>query len=220
MPQTKKKVLIIDDHPILRQGIAQLINREETLIVCGEAEDAATALQLADQHKPDVAVVDISLKDGNGIDLIKDLLVRCPKLLALVLSMHNESFYAERAFRAGARGYITKGEPAGKVVDAIRRILGGDLYISEKLASKLVNSLVGSRDRTDGCLIDRLSDREFEIFSLIGQGLRAGEIAERLHLSVKTIDAHREHIKEKLKIDTAPDLLKYAIQWVQFERKA
>ena len=214
----KRKVLIVDDHPILRQGIAQLIQREEDLEICGEAEDAQAALKLIEELKPDVAVVDISLRDSSGIDLIKDMKIRCPSVPVLVLSMHNESFYAERCFRAGARGYVTKGEPSAKVIEGIRQVLSGEVYVSEKIASKMVCKMVGSRRDSDQYTIDRLSDREFEVFELIGQGMQTREIAERLHLSVKTIDAHRENIKRKLKLRDATDLLKTAIQWVESEQ--
>jgi len=214
----KSKVLVVDDHPVLRQGIAQLIALEDDMMVCGEAADAASALKVAQEQKPDVAIVDISLKDSNGIDLIKDMLVRWPKLPVLVLSMHNESFYAERVFRAGAKGYVTKCEPSSKVIEGIRKVLEGEVYVSEKLATKMICKLMGGRIDSDGYSIDRLSDREFQVFELIGQGLQTREIARKLHLSVKTIDAHRENIKNKLKLENATELLKTAIHWVQFER--
>ena len=214
----KSKVLVVDDHPVLRQGISQLIALEDDMMVCGEAADAASALKVAEEQEPDVAIVDISLKDSNGIDLIKDMLVRWPKLPVLVLSMHNESFYAERVFRAGAKGYVTKGEPSSKVIEGIRKVLEGEVYVSEKLATKMICKMMGGRIDTDGYSIDRLSDREFLVFELIGQGLQTREIARKLHLSVKTIDAHRENIKTKLKLGNATELLKTAIHWVQFER--
>ena len=214
----KRKVLVVDDHPVLRQGLSQLIALEDDMMVCGEAPDAVSALKVAEEQKPDVAIVDISLKDSNGIDLIKSMLIRWPKLPVLVLSMHNESFYAERVFRAGARGYVTKGEPSSKVIEGIRKVLDGEVYVSEKLATKMICKLMGGRIDSDGYSIDRLSDREFQVFELIGQGLQTREIARKLHLSVKTIDAHRENIKNKLKLENATELLKTAIHWVQFER--
>ncbi|HOD84407.1 MAG: Oxygen regulatory protein NreC [Planctomycetes bacterium ADurb.Bin126] len=215
----RRKILIVDDHPVLRQGIAQLIALENDMTVCGEAADAGEALKVAQETQPDVAIVDISLHDSNGIDLIKDMLIRWPKLPILVLSMHSESFYAERVFRAGAKGYVTKGEPSGKVIEGLRKVLAGEVYVSEKLASKMIGRLMGGgRADASGFSIDRLSDREFQVFELIGQGMQTREIAQKLHLSIKTIDAHRENIKNKLKLDNATELLKTAIHWVQFER--
>jgi DNA-binding NarL/FixJ family response regulator len=217
MSNSKKKVLIVDDHPILRQGIAQLISREDDLEVCGEAEDAVTALKVLDETSPDVALVDISLKDSNGIDLIRDMLARRPKLPILVLSMHSEAFYAERVFRLGARGYITKGEPGSKVIEGLRRVLRGDSYVSERIATRMVDKMIGGRGG-NSFPIDRLSDREFQVFSMIGQGMQTREIAQQLHLSIKTVDTHRENIKAKLKLKDATELLKTAIQWTQFDQ--
>ncbi len=216
--QIQKKVLIVEDHPIMRSGLAQLIGQESDLMVCGDAEDAHEALEAIEKLEPDIAVVDISLKDSSGIDLIKDIKIRWPKLAVLVLSMHDESFYAERALRAGAMGYVAKAEVSAKVIAGIRQVLSGGVYVSEKISSRMLKKLVGGVKDSDAFPIDRLSDREFEVFELIGQGLQTRQIAEKLHLSVKTIDAHRDHIKRKLKLDTAIDLLKYAVQWVQLER--
>ncbi len=218
--QSRKKVLIVEDHPIMRSGLAQLIGHEPDLMVCGEAEDAHEALAAIEKLEPDIAVVDISLKNSSGIDLIKDIKIRWPKLAVLVLSMHEESFYAERALRAGAMGYVAKAEVSTKVVDGIRQVLSGGVYVSEKITSKMLRKLVGGSKDLDVSPIDRLSDREFEVFELIGQGLQTRQIADKLHLSVKTIDAHRDHIKRKLKLDSATELLKYAVQWVQLERDA
>jgi len=207
----------VDDHPIMRQGLTSLLNQEDDLEVCGEAEDAGGALERIAETRPDLAVVDISLKDSNGIELIKDIKVRWPKLPVLVLSMHDETFYAERVLRAGAMGYITKAEVSNVIVKGIRKVLDGEVYVSEALASKMLSRVVGGAQAASSP-ISKLSDREFEVFELIGQGLQTKEIAQRLHLSVKTIDSHRDHIKGKLEIDNATDLLKYAIQWTQFER--
>ena len=217
---SRKKVLIVEDHPIMRTGLAQLIAQESDLVVCGEAEDAYGALEAIKKFDPDIALVDISLKDSSGIELIKDIKIRWPKLLVLVLSMHEESFYAERALRAGARGYVCKSEVSTTVIQGIRRVLDADVYVSEKVASKMLRKLVAGGTQADVYPIDKLSDREFEVFELIGQGLQTSQMAERLHLSVKTIEAHREHIKRKLSLDSATELLKYAVQWVQLERDA
>ena len=218
--QSRKKVLIVEDHPIMRSGLAQLIGHEPDLMVCGEAEDAHEALAAIEKLEPDIAVVDISLKNSSGIDLIKDIKIRWPKLAVLVLSMHEESFYAERALRAGARGYVAKAEVSAKVIDGIRQVLGGEVYVSEKITSKMLHKLVGGGKDLETFPIDRLSDREFEVFELIGEGLQTREVADKLHLSIKTVDAHRDHIKRKLKLDSATKLLKYAVQWVQMERDA
>ena len=165
---------------------------------------------------PDVAVVDISLKGGSGLDLIKDIKINRPELPVLVLSMHDELFYAERALRAGARGYVSKSEVSAKVVEGLREVLGGGLHVSEDVSSKLIRGVVG-KEPSSVSSVDTLSDREFEVFQLIGQGMQIRDIAERLHLSVKTVEAHREHMKRKLDLDTASELLTYAVRWTQLE---
>lgn len=207
----KKSVLIIDDHPMIRERLGELINQEPDLFVCAEAEDAHSAREAADKFQPDLALVDISLKDSYGIELVKDFKTQHPKLLTLVISMHDESVYAERALKAGARGYLTKQEASKKVIGAIRKILGGELYVGEKLAAVLLGRVAGHRT-SDGSAADRLTDREMEVFQLLGEGLAVREIAKRLHVSSKTVEAHRTHIKEKLNIKTSPELLRYAIQ--------
>jgi len=218
--QQPRKIVVVDDHPILRQGIVQMINDDPKLSVVGEAQDVSEALQVIQETIPDLAVVDISLKDSNGIDLIKDIGIRWPKMPVLVFSMHDESFYAERVLRAGAKGYVTKGESAGKVIEGIHKILAGEIYISDNLASKMLQRIVGGTREKEGFPIDRLTDREFEVFGLIGEGVQTREIAERLHLSVKTVESHRENIKRKLNIENATELLQRAIHWVKFERGA
>ena len=219
-PAEARKVLIVDDHELIRLAVSQLIGQEPDLEVCGEAEDATAALEAIEKLHPDIATVDISLKESHGIELIKDVRIRHPDLPVLVLSMHDESFYAERVLRAGARGYVTKAEVSSKVVEGLRKVLDGEIYISEAMASKMLSKLVGGQGRSLSFPIETLSDREFEVFEMIGQGLVARQIAERLHLSGKTVDAHREHIKKKLGLETATDVLMYAVQWTQFEREA
>ena len=221
-PQTNtaRKVLVVDDHELMRMALVQLIEQEPDLTVCGQADSAPAALKAIDQFHPDVAIVDISLKGSHGIELIKDIRIRWPDFLVLVLTMHDESFYAERALRAGAKGYVTKAELSSKVIDGIREVLDGAVYLSEAMTAKMLAKLVGKKGRTVSFPIDALSDREFEVFEMIGQGIQSREIAETLHLSVKTVDAHREHIKKKLGLASATDLLMYAVQWVQFEREA
>jgi DNA-binding NarL/FixJ family response regulator len=215
---SKSRVLLIDDHPIVRERLAELINQEDDLMVCGEAEDAFSAMEAIDKTVPDICLVDISLKDSYGIELVKDIKAQHAQVKTLVLSMHDESLYAERALRAGARGYMTKQEASKKVIGAIRQVLGGGIYVSDKMAGVLLGRVAGE-PRSDGSPIDRLSDRELEIFQLLGEGLAVREIAKRLHVSVKTVEAHRTHIKEKLNIKTSPELLRYAIQTSLNEQK-
>ena len=217
-PAEPTRILVVDDHPIMRAGLAQLIGEEPDLTICCEAADAHGALEAVETLQPDLAIVDITLKDSSGIDLIMDLRVRRPKLPVLVLSMHDEMFYAERALRAGARGYVTKSEVADRIIEAVRKVLAGEVYVSGKVADKMISSMVGGRSDPKAFPIDRLTDRELQVLELIGEGLQTREIAGRLHVSVKTVDAHREHIKRKLDLDGANELVKYAVQWVQFER--
>ena len=214
----KREVLIVDDHPIVRQGLAQMINQEDDLHVCGQAEDAHEAMRAIRQLQPDMVTVDISLKESSGIELIKDIKVQYPNLPVLTLSMHDEGIYAERALRAGARGYIMKQEATEKVVTAIRRVLAGEVYVSEGMAAKMVSKLVSGPADAGGSPVDRLSDRELEVFRLIGAGYGTREMAEKLHLSIKTIETYRAHIKEKLDLVDANELLRTAITWVNAER--
>lgn len=193
--------------------MAQLINREPDLTVCGEASTAHEALTLLSALEPDLAIIDVSLEDRNGIELLKDMKVRFPKLDVLVLSMHHESVYAERALHAGAKGYIMKQEAPEGVLIAIRTILSGEVYVSEKMAARMLRSLSDRRSGAETSPIERLSDRELEVFRLIGKGFSTREIAGQLVLSVKTIETHREHIKDKLKLAKKGELLRYAVQW-------
>jgi DNA-binding NarL/FixJ family response regulator len=215
---TRKKLLIVDDHPLVRERVAELINQEPDLIVAGEAGDANEALAAAKTLAPDMAIVDITLKDTYGIELVKQLKELYPKLPILVLSMHEESMYGERALRAGAKGYLTKQEASKKIIDAIRRILTGGIYISEALSATLVQKLAGVKVESGGSPLDLLTDRELEVFQLLGQGLAVREIADRLFVSVKTVEAHREHIKQKLKLKTSSELLRFAIQYTLQEK--
>jgi DNA-binding NarL/FixJ family response regulator len=211
-------VLVVDDHPLVRERVAELINQEPDLAVCGEAEDANGALAAVKQHSPDVAIIDITLKDTYGIELIKQLKNLYPKLPILVLSMHDESLYGERALRAGAKGYLTKQEASKKVVDALRRVLRGEIYVSEKLSGTLVQRVAGNKSAEGGSPVDVLSDRELEVFQLLGQGLTVREVAERLFISVKTVEAHREHIKQRLNFKSSAELLRFAIQYTLQEK--
>ena len=213
----KKNVVIIDDHPILREGLRQLLNEEPNLYVSGEAENVHKAMEAIEQYKPDIAIVDVSLEGGSGIALIKRMRATYPGLATLVLSMHDELLYAERALRAGANGYIMKQEKPEKAVQAINRILDGDIYLSEKMASTMVHKLLGSGSAGKGVGIESLSDRELEVFQLIGNGWATRQISEQLHVSIKTVESHRARIKEKMKLKNATELVQYAIKWVQSE---
>ncbi len=215
-----KKILIVDDHPLVRRGLAVVVNDEEDLHVCGEAADAPDARKLARVLRPDMAIVDISLANSSGLDLMKDLQSESPELLILALSMHDESVYAERALRAGAKGYITKEEATEEVVTAIRQILSGRVYISDQVAGKLVSRLQRSEPGPEGPLIGHLSDRELEVFSLIGDGHGTREIAERLHVGIKTVETYRVRLKEKLDLASGSDLLRTAIEWGRGQSKA
>jgi DNA-binding NarL/FixJ family response regulator len=214
----KREVLIVDDHPIVRQGLAQMIDQEHDLPVCGQAEDAHEAMRAIRQLRPDMVTVDISLKETSGIELIKDIKVRYPNLPVLTLSMHDEGIYAERALRAGAKGYIMKQEATEKVVTAIRRVLSGEVYVSDGMAAKMVSKLVAGPAEAGGSPVDRLSDRELEVFRLIGAGYGTREMAVKLHLSIKTIETYRAHIKDKLDLVDANELLRTAITWVNAQR--
>jgi DNA-binding NarL/FixJ family response regulator len=209
----KIRVVLVDDHPMVRQGLARLINDENDLCVCGEADSAAAAIELIHSVKPDLAIIDISMGGADGIELIKDLRIHRPEMPVLVLSMHDESLYAERVLRAGAKGYVTKQEAPEKVMTAIRRVLAGEVYVSERIAARLLKAVTGARGDGGQSPLDRLSDRELQVFRLIGGGMSVREIAEKLFLSVKTIETHREHIKDKLNLKSSSELLRYAVQY-------
>ncbi|HET9802247.1 MAG TPA: response regulator transcription factor [Candidatus Acidoferrum sp.] len=213
----RKKVFIVDDHPMMREGLAQLIAQEQDLTVCGEAEDAAEALKKIEELRPDLALVDITLRSTNGLELIKDLRIRTPDTAVLVISMHDESLYAERVLRAGGRGYIMKQEGGKKLLSAIRHVLSGKTYVSEKISARILD-LFSGRPAEGASPVERLTDREFEVFQLIAQGLSTKEIADKLHVSAKTIEVHRVNIKQKLNVATAPELIRFAVRWAESER--
>lgn len=216
---SKYGVLIVDDHPVVRQGLAQLIDQEKDLHVCGQAGDAFEAMKAIRDARPDMVVVDISLKEASGMDLIKDIKIQYPDLPILTLSMHDEALYAERALRAGAKGYIMKQEATERVVTAIRRVLAGDIYVSDKMAVKMVSKLTTGAAAPGASPVDALSDRELEVFRLIGEGNSTRQVADKLHLSVKTIETYRAHIKEKLGFRDGNELFRSAIEWVNSELK-
>lgn len=217
--KNKSRIVIVDDHPIVREGLSDLINKEDDLAVCGEAEDGQGAMAVIRELEPDIAIVDISLQETSGLELIKDLKVQHPSMPVLALSMYEESLYAERVLRAGAKGYIMKREATKNVVLAIRKVLSGQLYLSEKMAITLVDKLVGGKADASGSSIDRLTDRELEVFSMLGHGKGTRQISERLHLSVKTIETYRSRIKEKLNLASGSELLQHAFQWINSRGK-
>ncbi len=216
----KSKVFVVDDHPIVRQGLALMINRESDLLVCGEAEDARTAMQSITTAKPDILVVDISLNGPDGLDLLKNIRMRYPSLPVLILSMHDESVYAERALRAGAQGYIMKQEATEKVLVALRRILSNEIYVSERIANRMLQRYIGNPTAGGPSSIADLTDRELEVFRLIGEGHSTRKIAEDLHISVKTVESYQAHIKEKLSLRSGRELVQHAIQWNISEKTA
>ena len=210
----KSRVLLVDDHAVVRDGLALLLRGEEDLEVCGEAASAEEAVDLAMKLKPQLAIIDISLGGVNGMELIKNLRAIDPALLILVLSMHDEAHYAERALRAGAKGYIMKRAARDRILDAVRAVLRGDIFVSDAINKSMIYQFLHAADGKSSSPISRLSDRELEVLTLLGRGLSSKEIAERLHLSQKTVDSHRTHLKEKLQLGGAPELVKFAFEWV------
>jgi DNA-binding NarL/FixJ family response regulator len=208
------RVLLVDDHPIVRERLAEIINGEQDLMVCAEAEDRHGAIKAVETAKPELAVIDLALKNSSGLELIKDLHTRWPRLIILVVSMLEESLYAERVLRAGAQGYITKQEAARNIMLAIRRVLSGEIYLSGKTTSTVIAHLT-AKPQAGGSIADLLSDRELQVFELTGNGLSTREIAERLHIDVKTVETYRIRIKEKLDLRTSSELLQMAIRWNQ-----
>lgn len=208
-------ILLVDDHPVIREGLKQLIHQERAFCICGEAESASQALEAVAAQKPDLAIIDISLKNSNGIELIKTLRIQYPKLLILIFSMYDESLYAERALRAGAQGYLMKQEVAENILKAIHQILNGGIYLSETMSTKMLQHLVGHKLDLSASPLKRLSDRELEVFQSIGQGDGTRQIAKSLHLSVKTIESYRATIKEKLNLKNAMELVQHAVHWYQ-----
>ena len=205
-------ILIVDDHPLVRAGFAQLIGDTPDLNVCCEASDMASALQLLDTNTPDLAIIDLSLAAGSGLDLIEHIKARNSKILMLVASMHDESLYAERVLVAGARGYINKQEAQEKIIQAIRQVLKGKVYLSEHMTERILNNMVSRTDDKQG--IGSLSNRELQVFEMIGQGIAPGKMAKQLNISVKTIETHQAHIKKKLGVTSAHKLTHRAIRWV------
>lgn len=215
----KARILIVDDHPMTRAGLTHLINHQADTEVCGEAENAAQALDLLPVSRPDLILIDITLPGKSGLELIKDVKAMRPELPMLVLSMHDESLYADRVLRAGARGYITKHEGGDKLIGAIRHVLSGKIYVSESMSAHILEIFSGAQPGAARSSIQSLSDREFEVFQALGEGLSSHEIAKKLHLSAKTVDAHRANIKTKLKINTTAELISFAARWTTTQTK-
>src|ERR1700740_873807 len=215
----KARIFIVDDHPMTRPGLTHLINHQPDTLACGEAENAAEALDLFDVSQPDLMLIDITLPGKSGLELIKDIKAIRPDLPILVISMHDESLYADRVLRAGARGYITKHEGGDKLLVAIRQVLSGKIYVSESMSAHILEIFSEGQPGTVRSSIQNLSDREFEVFQALGEGLSSHEIAKKLHLSAKTVDAHRANIKSKLKINTTAELISFAARWTSTQTK-
>jgi len=211
----RAKVLIVDDHPTMREGLIRVIERESDLQICGETGSAREALEIVQKCKPDIVLLDLSLGKENGIEVIKDLRIRHPLLVVLVHSMHEDSVYAGRALRAGARGYVTKSEPPGNILKAIREVLEGEIYLNPALTKEVLHTLVADDHQKGASPFGVLSDREFEVFEMMGKGFVTKEIAATLHLSQKTVQAHRDHIREKMGFKDAASLLRFAIRWTE-----
>ena len=216
--RTKKRLLVMDDHPMMREGLAQLINNEPDLMVCGEAGTGREGLDLIGKLKPDLLLADISLPDKNGLEVIKDTQALHPGVAVLVISMHDESLYAERVLRAGARGYIMKQEGGKKLMEAIRHVLGGKIYLSEKMSATILESFSSRAGEGGHSSMKNLTDREFEVLQLLGEGKGTREIAEQIHLSPKTVEAHRANIKRKLNLKSGSELIRYAVRWTETQK--
>jgi len=215
----KFRVFIVEDHPVTRDGLVQLINYQDDLRVCGHAGTVAKAIGGVDEAEPDLVMVDVSLPDGHGIELVKDLKLRRPQARILVLSMHDEGLYAERAFRAGASGYIMKQEPTDTVLAAVRRILSGETYLSPRMQERVLNRFAAGKSASANSDVERLTDRELEVFELIGRGLGTRQIARQLRLGVSTVETHRAHLKEKLELESGTELTRRAVEWVNNHQK-
>ncbi|HEV7926898.1 MAG TPA: response regulator transcription factor [Verrucomicrobiae bacterium] len=216
-PQTR--ILIVDDHPMMREGLAQLIGSQKDMTVCGEAGNAHEALEKVSLLRPNLVLADITLPGRNGLELIKDIQALEASVSVLVISMHDEALYAERVLRAGGRGYVMKQEGGKKIMEAIRQVSSGKIFVSDKMSSKILEIFSGRRPEAGASPVENLTDREFEVFQLIGQGMETKELAKELHVSPKTIEVHRANIKTKLKIKSMAELIRYAVRWVESEKR-
>jgi len=213
--EKKTQVFIVDDHPVIRDGLAVIINHEQDMNVCGEAEDAHQALKAVTELKPDIVVADISLKNSDGLELTKNIKARYPRLPVIIFSVHDESIYAERALLAGAQAYLMKDAVSENIVKAIRAVLKGEIFVSDAISNKFLHRIAGDKAGKTKTPMESLSDRELEIFRLIGEGYKASQIAKQLYLSVKTVETYRARIKEKLNLSSAGKLLQYSIKWAR-----
>lgn len=213
--QKRTKVLLVDDHPIVRRGLAKLLGERPNIEICGEADGAGQALDYIAKDRPDLVIVDISLKDVGGIELIKQIRALDPEIKLMVCSMHDENLYAERVLQAGALGYVNKETATERIFDAIEQVMAGRVYLSPEMSEQLLSRMVGGEPSTDKTSIETLSDRELEVFELIGRGLTTRQIAERLCLSVKTVETYRENLKIKLNLTNSPMLIRAAVQWLE-----
>jgi DNA-binding NarL/FixJ family response regulator len=220
LPARKRRVLVLDDHPMTRRGLVQLINSEPDLIVCAEAGSSQEALAVMGRPPPDLILTDISIPGKSGLEFTKDMQTLHPEVRILVLSMHEESVYAERVLRSGARGYVMKTEGGEKLLHAIRRVLEGEIYVSPELSAAIIDAFTHGRSDRAASPLALLTDREFEIFQLLGQGLSTREIGQHLHLSVPTVGTHRMHIKQKLKLETGVQVVQEAIRWGAAQRNS
>ncbi|WP_414663287.1 response regulator [Horticoccus sp. 23ND18S-11] len=214
----RRRILLVDDHPFMRAGLGQLIDRQTDMAVCGEAGNPAEAFAQLEKTKPELVLTDLTMPGRSGLEFVKDLRALDPTLLVLVVSMHDEAVYAERALRAGARGYIMKEAGGENLLAAIRQILRGEMYVSPRMSARILEGLSTARPRGSSSPIEKLTDREFEVFQLIGQGKSTRDIAEQLHLSPKTVDVHRSNIKEKLELRDATALIRHAVRWVETQQ--
>jgi DNA-binding NarL/FixJ family response regulator len=217
--QSRIRILIVDDHPMMREGLAQLIGHQADMMVCGQSGEAGDALEKVRLLKPSLVLADITLPGRNGLELIKDIQVLDAGVGVLVLSMHDESFYAERVLRAGGRGYVMKQEGGKKIIEAIREVSAGRIFVSEKMAARILEIFSGHRPDDGKSAVENLTDREFEVFQLIGQGMGTKDLAAQLHVSPKTIEVHRANIKGKLRVKNMAELIRHAVRWVESEKR-
>jgi len=211
----RARILLVDDHPLVRERLAEIINQEPDLMVCGEAQDRAGALAAMAAHRPELAIIDLALKDSDGLELIKDIRLHWPNVLMLVVSMYEESLYAERVIRAGARGYVTKQEATRDILSAIRRVLSGRVYLNENVSARIIDRLADRSVPGAATPAEMLADRELQMFELLGRGLAVKEIARRLRIATKTVDTYRRRIREKLNLQTSSQLLQHAVSWTR-----
>jgi len=211
----RARILLVDDHPLVRERLAEIINQEPDLMVCGEAQDRAGALAAMAAHRPELAIINLALKDSDGLELIKDIRLQWPNVLMLVVSMYEESLYAERVIRAGARGYVTKQEATRDILSAIRRVLSGRVYLNENISARIIDRLADRSVPGAATPAEMLADRELQVFELLGRGLAVNEIARRLRIATKTVDTYRRRIREKLNLQTSSQLLQHAISWTR-----